>query len=120
MMGSKTYGKWKVEPYLLGLDVLSWSISALIVWIYRTLGDKYLVSDYILSFLGMMVGWLVIGWLIGRYRKITRESKFKNRVSWLFLSLVLYATLLSIMMARFSELAADVFFVAMIMVGVFC
>lgn len=119
MMGSKTYGKWKVEPYLLGLDVLSWSISALIVWIYRTLGDKYLVSDYILSFLGMMVGWLVIGWLIGRYRKITRESKFKNRVSWLFLSLVLYATLLSIMMARYSELAADVFFVAMIMVGVF-
>lgn len=119
MVDKHSYGRWHVESYLVGLDILSWSVSALVVWGYRMLENKFNVSDYVLLFFCMMLGWLLIGWTVGRYRMITNEARFRKRILLLFVSLSVYALVLTLLVTKFTLLAVDVFFYAMLIVGGF-
>lgn len=100
------------------MDVVCWLVAIFVLWFYRLVGDKTFVYEYVGTLLLMMVGWLLIGAIGGRYKSITREMTFKRRVITLFILLLVYALVMSLLVINYTNMSGDTFFWAIAIVGI--
>ena len=113
--------KYRFNKIKIVADVVFWLISAFVVWFYRTMMAKIYVNEYVVMLLCMMLGWLLLSLLAGRYKKESGSVSFVKRIFRLMVPTLVYALLAAFYIIRYVEgMAGDVVFWAVLIVGILC
>ena len=62
---------FKIKGWLIGLDLLIWTIASLLCVMWRWVADKSMVWSYMALFGVMCLVWCVVGFLCGKYKSLS-------------------------------------------------